>query len=124
VLGDSSGNRADPARARRAPFWRSGLTSRTLHAQLHGLQAFYQAGGWRYSAGEAWIDDNLVQELARAQALLADSFAPIAALLADADAYRQLQLSGLMLVNIKRIVDEDMAPAFGITIGFNALDGD
>jgi len=118
------GDAADPARARRAPFWRSGLTTRSLHAQVHGLQAFYQAGGWRYSAGEAWIDDNLMQELARAQTLLADMSAPIAALLADADAYRQLQLSGLMLGNIKRIVDEDMAPAFGITIGFNALDGD
>jgi len=124
VLGAAQDPAAAATRARRAPFWRSGLTTRTLHAQLAGLHAFYQAGGWRYASGQSWIDANLRQELTRAQTLLAALSAPIATLLAEADPYRQLQLTGLMLGNIKRIVDEDMAPAFGVTIGFNALDGD
>jgi len=127
VLGDAPDPTTAATRARRAPFWRSGLTLRTLHAQVHGLQAFYQAGGWRYASGEAWIDQNLTQELARAQNLLTELAAlttPVAALLSDADHHRELQLVGLQLGNAKRIVDENMAPAFGVTIGFNALDGD
>jgi len=120
VLGDV----ADIKRARRAPFWRSGLTIRTLRAQVHGLQAFYQAGGWRYDGSQMWIDDNLRQELARAQTALAELRAPVAELLGDAEHYRQLQLTALLLANVKRLIDEDMAGAFGITIGFNALDGD
>jgi len=127
VLGDAPDPTTAATRARRAPFWRSGLTIRTLHAQVHGLQAFYQAGGWRYAAGEAWIDQNLTQELARAQNLLTELAAlttPVAALLSDAEHHRELQLVGLQLGNAKRIVDENMAPAFGVTIGFNALDGD
>jgi len=127
VLGDAPDPAVAAARARRAPFWRSGLTLRTLHAQVHGLQAFYQAGGWRYASGEAWIEENLMQELARAENLLTELAAlaaPVAALLSDADHHRELQLVGLQLGNVKRIVDEDMAPAFGVTIGFNALDGD
>jgi len=123
VLGDAP----DPARARRAPFWRSSLTTRALRAQVAGLQAFYQAGGWRYGANEAWIDENLTQELARAEHMLAGLVAlsvSIADLLGDADHHRELHLVALQLGNVKHIVDENMAPAFGVTIGFNALDGD
>jgi len=127
ALGDAPDQATAATRARRAPFWRSGLTTRTLRAQVEGLQAFYRTGGWRYAAGEAWIDENLTQELARAQAMLAGLSAlsvPVADLLRDADHHRELHLVALQLGNVKHIVDENMAPAFGVTIGFNALDGD
>jgi len=124
ALGDAPDQATAATRARRAPFWRSGLTTRTLRAQVEGLQAFYQAGGWRYATSEAWIDENLTQELARARNMLAGLPAPISELLRDADHHRELHLVALQLGNVKHIVDENMAPAFGVTIGFNALDGD
>ena len=37
---------------------------------------------------------------------------------------RQWTLAGLTLKNAKAVVDQDLAPALGVTIGFNALDGD
>jgi len=118
------GNGPDASRARRAPFWRSGLTTRSLHAQVHGLLAFYEAGGWRYYPPQAWINESLTLELDGAQSMLAELSAPVAELLSDPEHYRRLQLVGQILANVKRIVDEYLAPAFGVTIGFNALDGD
>lgn len=118
------GDEPDASRERRAPFWRSGLTTRAMRASVDGIRVFYQAGGYRYGPSETWIGGNLESELSRAESLLAGMREPVGKMLADAEGYRQLQLASLMLGNIKRIVDEDMAPAFGVTIGFNALDGD
>jgi len=101
VVGDAP----DVGRARRAPFWRSG-------------------GGYQDRPDEADVVANLDDELARAEQLLAGMQAPIADLLVDSDGYRQLQLVILLLGNAKRLLDENIAPTFGVTIGFNALDGD
>jgi len=117
VLGDAP----DARRARRAPFWRSELSVRAFHASVVGLRAFLRAGTYQDGAG---IVANLDDELARAEELLADMNAPLAELLSDAEHTRQLQLLALLLGNAKRLLDENLAPAFGVTIGFNALDGD
>ena len=42
----------------------------------------------------------------------------------DGETRRQWTLAGLTLKNAKAVVDQDLAPALGVTIGFNALDGD
>lgn len=120
VLGDSAAN----ARPKRAAFWRSGLTTRTLAANLDGLAAFYTAGGYVLPKGDEWMAGSVLGELASAAATLRDVPAPLDEALADADGRRQLELAALTLKNGKAIVDQDLAPALGVTIGFNALDGD
>ncbi|MNL77805.1 hypothetical protein D3C87_2040640 [compost metagenome] len=49
---------------------------------------------------------------------------PLEAALKQEDGRRQLLLAALTIQNAKAIVDQDLAPALGVTIGFNALDGD
>ncbi|RBL87225.1 aminopeptidase [Streptomyces cavourensis] len=120
VLGDSAAN----ARPKRAAFWRSGLSTRTLAANLDGLAAFYTAGGYGLPKGGEWMAGSVLGELARAAATLRDVPAPLEQALADAEGRRQLALAALTLKNAKAIVDQDLAPALGVTIGFNALDGD
>jgi len=120
VLGDGSAA-SEARRARRAPFWRSEISVRAFHASVVGLRAFLRAGAYQDGTG---IVANLDEELTRAEELLAGMSAPLAELLSDAEHTRQLQLLVLLLDNAKRLLDENMAPAFGVTIGFNALDGD
>ncbi|CAB3817095.1 imelysin family protein [Achromobacter sp. CF-sbj1-Ac2-l] len=120
VLGDS----ADGARPRRAAFWRSGLSTRTLVAGLEGLAAFYQAGGYALPKGEDWMAGAVLAEVGNAARALREVPAPLERALGDAEGRRLLGLAALTLKNAKAIVDQDLAPALGVTIGFNALDGD
>jgi predicted lipoprotein len=129
-----------PAKAseKKAPFWRSGKSALALAASARGLAAFHDAAGWRYAADEAWIGSSIDDELTRAAAAFesvaqglaqAAAAAPVQAgalqaWLETEEGYRQLVLASLLLKNAKGIVDENMAPAFGARIGFNALDGD
>lgn len=120
VLGDS----VQAARPKRAAFWRSDMTLPALAASLRGMQAFYQAGAYRYADGESWIEASLNGELARAAAIFAEADVPVAQALADQAGWQRLALAGMILKNAKDIVDQHMAPALGVAIGFNALDGD
>jgi len=116
----------DPAsaRPRRAAFWRSGLALRTLSAGLDGMRAFYEAGRYPLPEASAWIGDSVRGELARAARALREAPPDIEAALASAEGWRAVNLAAVTLKNAKAIVDQDLAPAVGVTIGFNALDGD
>ncbi|MFD4838615.1 imelysin family protein [Achromobacter sp. NPDC058515] len=120
VLGDTP----EAARPKRAAFWRSNLSTRLLAANLDGLKAFYQAGGYPLPAGGEWIDVSVRGELASAAQTLQAVPVPLDKALADEEGRRLLLLASLTIKNAKAIVDQDLAPALGVTIGFNALDGD
>lgn len=120
VLGES----AEAARPKRAAFWRSELSMRLLAANLDGLKAFYQAGGYPLPKGGDWMDVSVRSELQNAAQGLQAVPAPLEAALKQEDGRRQLLLAALTIQNAKAIVDQDLAPALGVTIGFNALDGD
>ena len=125
VLGES----IEAVKAKRAPFWRSGQSIASMAASVQGMLRFYRAGGYRYEGDEIWIDDSIQAELRR----IDDNFKAMQAgsdtldfveLLSTEDGYRQLTLATLLMKNAKSLVDEHVAPAFGVRIGFNALDGD
>lgn len=120
VLGESP----DAARPKRAAFWRSGMSTRLLAANLDGLRAFYQAGAYALPAGSDWMDVSVRGELQSAAQTLQAVPAPLDAALQDEEGRRLLLLASLTIQNAKAIVDQDLAPALGVTIGFNALDGD
>jgi predicted lipoprotein len=112
------------ARPSRAPFWRSGLSTRAMAASLEGMRQFYMAGTYIYTEEEGWIDGSIQHELAQARDALEAMRGNLDDLLSTEDGYRSLTLVSLILKNAKGMIDEHMAPAFGVRIGFNALDGD
>ncbi|TEA79543.1 imelysin family protein [Allopusillimonas ginsengisoli] len=118
------GKDADAANEKKAPFWRSGLFAQAMAASANGLSHFLGAGQWQYGQDEAWIGQSLESELDRAHSLFEAMSRDLARQVREADGYRQLTLAALLLQNSKNIVDQNMAPAFGARIGFNALDGD
>ncbi len=120
VLGDSP----QAARPKRAAFWRSNLSTSLLAANLDALKAFYAAGGYPLPAGEAWMDASVRGELSSAAQALRGVPVPLEQALAGDEGRRLLVLASLTIKNAKAIVDENLAPALGVTIGFNALDGD
>ena len=120
VLGDAP----QSARASRAAFWRSGLTLPSLAASLNGMRAFYDAGHYHDGDGNEWITSALTGELVRATQPLVTVDQPLQSVLADPAGWQRLVLVGLILKNTKDIVDQNFAPALGVNIGFNALDGD
>lgn len=118
------GTSAPSARAQRAAWWRSDMTVANLAAGIQGMRDFYDAGHYRYPDGEDWIGPALTGEMDRAVQLLDGLSQPWQQGLADEAFWQRLSLIGLVLKNAKSIVDQHVAPALGITIGFNALDGD
>ncbi|MDF3858341.1 imelysin family protein [Achromobacter denitrificans] len=120
VLGDS----AAAARPKRAAFWRSKLSTRLLAANVDGLKAFYLAGAYPLPAGDAWMDASMRGELGSIAQTLRAVPVPLEEALAQEEGRRLLTLAALTLKNAKAIVDQDLAPALGVMIGFNALDGD
>ncbi|MEI2415577.1 imelysin family protein [Orrella sp. JC864] len=119
---------AEPYRdslARRAPFWRSGLTVAFLRAQAQGLLAFYDTARWGFDARNAGMDQSIRHELAQWEQVLAGlPGRPYAELLQDEAARGRLGLLLLVLQNARSLVDQDLAGYLGIAVGFNALDGD
>lgn len=120
VLGEAAAD----AKPRRAAFWRSNQTVPTLAAGLDGM------GAWAGQLTEAlppdgrWAGQAVREELGRARQALNDASQPIEQAVADDNARRALALAALVLKNAKDITDQDLAAAYGVVIGFNALDGD
>ncbi|MCD0502440.1 imelysin family protein [Bordetella petrii] len=120
VIGESP----EAARPKRAAFWRSGLALPMLAASVNNMRAFFDAGGYQYPEGEAWIQQSVQGELDRAAAVLQAQDGPLDQAVANAESWQRLALAALILKNAKDIVDQNFAPALGVMIGFNALDGD
>ncbi|ANY17187.1 imelysin family protein [Bordetella pseudohinzii] len=115
---------AQAARPKRAAFWRSGQSTAVLAASLRGLLAFYQAGGYVFAPGSQGLADTFKHELGQAEGLVAAAPDDAEAAFTQGEARAALTLAAMILKNAKDVIDQDIAPALGVTIGFNALDGD
>ncbi|WPL79639.1 imelysin family protein [Bordetella hinzii] len=115
---------AQAARPKRAAFWRSGQSGAVLAASLRGMLAFYQAGGYGFAPGSQGLADTFRHELEQAAGLAAAAPGDAEAAFTQPEARASLALAALIIKNAKDVVDQDIAPALGVTIGFNALDGD
>ena len=122
-LAPALGSDVAGANYRKAPFWRSHLAIQSVEAAVHGMLAFYDAGGYHFPDA-TWIDENIRGELRRAAENLAEIHDPGSELFSSEHSHRELTLVTLQLRNAKDLVDQHMAPALGVRIGFNALDGD
>ena len=122
ALGDS----AATARGNLLPLYRSGMTSRYLAAGIAGLADLHSASrlGPVLPADQAWIDVALIDELRRIQQDFDALELPATRAVSDAGQRDLLVHAALLLANARAIVDEYLAPALGVNLGFNALDGD
>lgn len=97
----------------RLPWWRSGLHADALVATLQGMGAYYAAGHLALGAS-GWAGAQWQAELKQAVNLIES----------DGAGRQGWQAARLVLTNARRVLDEDIAPALGVGLGFNALDGD
>lgn len=120
------GASAAEARGTLLPLHRSGLTARYLSAYLQAALDFHEAGriGTALPPSEQWIDANLRAELVRIREDFQALTLPAAQAVADADQRDLLVHATLLLANARAILDEYLAPALGVNLGFNSLDGD
>lgn len=120
------GGSLEEARGQRAPLWRSGYTQRSIAGNVGALLDFYRAGGFAetLAADSRWISDNLASEAGVAVESVLGVPLRFDAAVVDAEAREQLVLTALVIKNLQSIVVEYLAPALGVNIGFNALDGD
>jgi predicted lipoprotein len=114
------------ARAQRGAFWRSNGTAHYLAAGARGLGDFYAAARLAdsYAPAERSADESFLAEIGRVTSHLhAVAAMPLEAALTGTER-RHVVLAQLMADNLRNMIDEVIAPAFGVTLGFNALDGD
>lgn len=117
---------AASARGTLLPLYRSGLTAAFLAAHAEALQRFVAAAAFEASLPEdsKWIDSNLRDELQRVRQDFAELTMPADRAVGDADERELLVHAALLLSNARAIVDEYLAPALDVNLGFNSLDGD
>ena len=117
-----------PAKAngRRAPLWRSDMTFALARARLGGVQALLDASGYAETvpSDQAYALDSLRFELNTASTQLGEIGLPAEAAFADEAARGHMTVALLALDHARDIVSEDLSVALGLTMGFNALDGD
>lgn len=122
ALGDS----AAEARGTLAPLHRSALTARYLAAGTEGLSAFHSAAGFGTALPEdsLWIDQGIHDELGRVQEDFSQLQLPVSQAVSDEEQRELLVHAALLLANTRAMVDEYLAPALQVNLGFNSLDGD
>lgn len=110
----------DRVASRRAPFWRSGLTFLHVKEHLQGVADFYRAAGFSPPADLQWAQEAWLAEMQRAIEVSGD----LAGQSPDQWQAERISLLRMMIENAREILVHDVAPGLGVTIGFNALDGD
>lgn len=119
----------DAARGKRAEAWRSGLSLAAIAAALDGVEAIYRAPGGlsdelvRLPDG-AVLDERLRARFAATRAALAQVNLPLDQAVADPDARGKVEALLEEVQALRLWVVERLAPFLGISLGFNALDGD
>lgn len=118
----------EPAKAngRRAPMWRSDLTAPLIAAQVDGVRRLLAVAGYeqslpqesRYVAASIRFElDNAIRTLGLVKGPAEQAFGT------EPDRGR-FAFAELALHHAGELVNRDLAAALGLTMGFNALDGD
>lgn len=120
------GEDAASARGTLAPLYRSGLTARYLAAGAAALAQWQATADFAAAlpADSTWVDASLRDELQRVQEDFATLPVPVDQAVSDAGQRDVMVHAALVLANARALVDEYLAPALGVNLGFNALDGD
>jgi predicted lipoprotein len=123
-LSPMKGRGAERALPQRGPFYRSGNTFRFALQRVNALQDLYRDAGFSVPAYAQWAQDSFLSELDRAANTLRKMDTKKNSTLSAENFNQTITLLSLQLGNAQAILLQDIAPALGVTIGFNALDGD
>jgi len=120
VLGDSP----DLARPRTAPLWRAGLSLEFLGSLLAGSEALLIGVDLEslLPASQRWILESLTLEFGAIHAAIPDAAMSIEA--AVSEQRQSLELVTLIGANLKALTGTYLSQSLGLSLGFNALDGD
>ncbi len=116
------------ANIKRAPFWRSQQTLKTLSANLQAVLDFQNRSGLARLLPEddKYQPDALTFEIRQALKTLQEVSAqgPLSETLISEKGYEKLRYLGNPLKGAHLVLSEYYPEALGITMGFNSLDGD
>ncbi len=116
----------DAARPLAAPFRRSGLTMAVLVADLRALRAFVEAAGFARALPpeQGWLGGSMAFGFDQALAAVEAVGRPIEEAVYDPAARDRLGYTVVVLGHLRDLTQRELAAALGLTVGFNALDGD
>jgi predicted lipoprotein len=120
------GETPEEARASRAPYARSGAALPYLNVSAAALEDFVNASGIVSLAPEekGWIANSVAFEFANLKRALDAAGPELEAALADTGKYQKLAYAEVVLQSLHDLFQRQLAPAAGLTQGFNSLDGD
>ena len=118
-LGDSRAK----ARGKRAESWRSGNALAAISANLNASEALYQQAFAAKLAGTA-LGVTIDQHFRQARQTLDSIQKPLAQAVSDATERSKVEQLQREVSMLKGLVGRDMAAKLGLSLGFNALDGD
>ncbi|MCD2180196.1 imelysin family protein [Rhizobium sp. C1] len=114
------------ANARKALYWRSGLTLRSVQDNLKGLQAFWEKSGMQYiirGEGSA-ITTNINFDFRTAIVTAGKLDMPVETILADEKAHSRLEFLVMTIADLQARLNNDYGRAMGLAAGFTFSDGD
>jgi uncharacterized protein len=119
----------DKAKPKRAENWRSALALPSIRANLETAQALYESpGGFgdalQVLADEDQLDLALRSGFSRAFAQLDAIKLPLSTAVEDPAARAQVEALLTEMKGMRLLVSQELAPALGLLVGFNAMDGD
>lgn len=118
------GESADKARGKRAPLWRSDLTFALVRARIDGLAALADAAGFAADAAAYRPAETLRLDLVNASAALGKITAPAETAFSDPADRDRIRYVTVALDTANTTLGGPLSAALGLTMGFNALDGD
>lgn len=120
------GREPETANPKLAPLWRSGLTLRLISTKLRAIAEFYRTleVSGALAPSTRWIDGAIELELRKVQEALDTLSEPVGEASARGPDRAALIYVVIALGSVRQTVNEQLAPALGAKVGFNALDGD
>jgi predicted lipoprotein len=123
------GTSLDQAKPKRAENWRSALSLPGIRANLETARAVYESpSGFgdtlQVLAEEDQLDQALRRGFSRAFAQLDAVKLPLPTAVEDPAARAQLEALLAEIKGLRLLVSQELAPALGLLVGFNAMDGD
>jgi predicted lipoprotein len=123
------GASVEEAKPRRAESWRSELSLANIRANLETAQALYATAGGFGDALQALTDEDQLDRairrgFERAFTKLDAIALPLHVAVADPKGRAQVEALLAEVKGLRLLVGQELAPALGLLIGFNAMDGD
>jgi predicted lipoprotein len=120
------GEAPEKANGKRAPMWRSGLTAPLVATQIDGARQLLAAAGYEQILPDdsRYVASSIRFELDNAIRTLGQVEGPVEQTLATEPDRGRFVFAELALHHAGELVTRDLSAALGLTMGFNALDGD